>query len=137
MTFRPQMLAGLIATLAVPALTYASSSGLTTYDIEHGQTALLSGRGFFAANANARKEQAPSPNLAEVSNELTRHQQAMDTGTIRMTTGSMEGSNIEALTEQAPTPKLDAVQERARHQQAMDTGTIRMTTGAMEGTTTK
>ncbi len=92
MTYRPQVLAGLVAALAVPAVTFASSSGLTAYDVDHGQTQLLSERGFFGRNANARKEQAPSSNPAEVSKGLVRHQQAMDTGTIRMTTGSMEGS---------------------------------------------
>ncbi len=134
MTFRPQILAGLIAALAVPAATYASSSGLTAYDIEHGQTALLSGHGSFAPSANARQDQAPSPKPAELSKEQVRHQQAMDTGTIRMTTGSMEGSTIDAPAYGA---KPDASQERARHQEAMDTGTIRMTTGSMEGSTNR
>ncbi len=90
MTFRTSIVAGLLA-LAAPAVAFASSSGLTQYDIEHGQTQLLSERGF-TRSTSTRREQAPSPKPVDVAKEQARHQNAMDTGAVRMTTGAMEGS---------------------------------------------
>lgn len=92
MTFRPRVLAALIAVAATPVVTFASSSGLTQWDIEHGQTALLSERSPFAKPAPDGKEKVPSRKAPGVSEEQARHRKAMDSGTVRMTTGSMEGS---------------------------------------------
>jgi hypothetical protein len=92
MTFRTRILAGLVATLAGPAMTYASSSGLTKYDLEHGQTTLLSDRGSVAINTKDRKVQGSSREKVDISTEQFRHREAMETGAIRMTTGSMEGT---------------------------------------------
>ncbi len=92
MTFRTQILAGLIAGLAVPAFTYASSAGLTQYDIEHGQTSLLSSRASAPERPKESKGQGASQLAADPSQEQARHQRAMETGAVRMTTGSMEGT---------------------------------------------
>jgi len=92
MTFRTQILAGFIAALAAPAITYASSSGLTQYDIEHGQTALLSSREGAVKSAKDQKEQVAQRQVVDVSKEQSRHLQAMAAGAVRMTTGDMEAS---------------------------------------------
>lgn len=91
MMLRKLTFAGLMVALAAPAFTYAASSGLTIYDIEQGQTQLLSSR----ARPPEKVRQAKATSAREkatISDEQARHLEAMETGAIRMTTGSMEGA---------------------------------------------
>ncbi len=90
MTSRKLIVAGLFALLTTPALTYAASSGLSTHEIEQGQTQLLSQRAARVDETRARSRAENSRKVADQTDE--QHRKAMETGTVRMTVGSMLGA---------------------------------------------
>ncbi len=74
MTLQKRILAGLIAGLAVPAVAYAARSGLTRYDMEHGNVPLLSYRGSASTTTTAKRSQQPrAKSTGTASNEDARH----------------------------------------------------------------
>lgn len=87
MTLRKSILAGLVAALAMPAVTHAASSGLTAVDIERGQVYLLSHRQATSGKQVAEQAQRTPAKTARADD--VQHKAAMDTG-VRMTKGSME-----------------------------------------------